>query len=109
MRISDWSSDVCSSDLSTGPPNYFPISPPPKQRSNVMRFLTRKCLIASALSATAAGSLFVGLAMTTTPAQAIVVFDPSNYSQNLLTAARTLQQLNNQIQSLQNADRKRVV
>src|SRR3546814_13954026 len=40
--------------------------------------------------------------MTTTPAQAIVVFDPSNYSQNLLTAARTLQQINNQIQSLQN-------
>src|SRR3546814_11489462 len=88
--------------VSTGPPNYFPISPPPKQRSNVMRFLTRKCLIASALSATAAGSLFVGLAMTTTPAQAIVVFDPSNYTQTLLTAARTLQQNNNQIQPLQN-------
>ena len=67
-----------------------------------MRFLTRKCLIASAFSAAAAASLFVGLAMTTTPAQAIVVFDPSNYSQNLLTAARTLQQINNQIQSLQN-------
>jgi P-type conjugative transfer protein TrbJ len=30
------------------------------------------------------------------------VFDPNNYSQNLLTAARTLQQINNQIQSLQN-------
>ena len=30
------------------------------------------------------------------------VFDPSNYSQNLLTAARTLQQVNNQILSLQN-------
>lgn len=30
------------------------------------------------------------------------VFDPSNYSQNLLTAARTLTQINNQIQSLQN-------
>src|SRR3546814_8666838 len=88
--------------VSTGPPNYFPISPPPKQRSNVMRFLTRKCLIASALRATAAGSLFVGLAMTTTPAQAIVVFDPSNYSQNMLTASRTLQQINNQIQSLHN-------
>jgi hypothetical protein len=32
----------------------------------------------------------------------ITVFDPSNYSQNMLTAARTLQQINNQIQSLQN-------
>src|SRR3546814_14273421 len=38
-----------------------------------------------------------------TPAHAqITVFDPGNYSQNLLTAARTLQQINNQIQSLQN-------
>jgi P-type conjugative transfer protein TrbJ len=34
-------------------------------------------------------------------AQAIV-FDPSNYAQNVLTAARTLQQINNQITSLQN-------
>ena len=30
------------------------------------------------------------------------VFDPTNYSQNLLTAARTLEQVNNQILSLQN-------
>jgi P-type conjugative transfer protein TrbJ len=30
------------------------------------------------------------------------VFDPSNYSQNMLTAARTLEQVNNQILSLQN-------
>ena len=32
----------------------------------------------------------------------MTVFDPSNFSQNLLTAARTLQQVNNGIQSLQN-------
>lgn len=67
-----------------------------------MRFLTRKYLIAGALSVGAAGSLLMGLTVPSTPAQAIVVFDPSNYSQNLLTAARTLQQINNQIQSLQN-------
>jgi P-type conjugative transfer protein TrbJ len=67
----------------------------------MMRFLTRKYLIAGALSAGATVSLVVGLAVSSTPAQAIVVFDPSNYSQNLLTAARTLQQINNQIQSLQ--------
>jgi type IV secretion system protein TrbJ len=37
------------------------------------------------------------------PARAqMTVFDPSNYSQNLLTAARTLQQVNNGIQSLRN-------
>jgi P-type conjugative transfer protein TrbJ len=34
-------------------------------------------------------------------AHAIIVFDPSNYGQNLLTAARELQQVNNQITSLQ--------
>jgi type IV secretion system protein TrbJ len=32
----------------------------------------------------------------------LLVFDPSNYSQNLLTAARSLQQIQNQITSLQN-------
>jgi P-type conjugative transfer protein TrbJ len=31
-----------------------------------------------------------------------IVFDPSNYSQNLLIAARALQQVDNQIQALQN-------
>lgn len=40
------------------------------------------------------------------PASAqVTVFDPSNYSQNLLTAARTLQQVNNQITALQNQAR----
>ncbi|MCC2106482.1 MAG: P-type conjugative transfer protein TrbJ [Hyphomicrobiales bacterium] len=38
----------------------------------------------------------------TTPAQALIVFDPSNYAQNVLTAARSLQQITNQITSLQN-------
>ncbi|MBX9649990.1 MAG: P-type conjugative transfer protein TrbJ [Xanthobacteraceae bacterium] len=37
------------------------------------------------------------------PCQAqLVVFDPNNYAQNVLTAARALQQINNQITSLQN-------
>ncbi len=31
-----------------------------------------------------------------------IVYDPTNYAQNLLTAARTLEQINNQITSLQN-------
>src|SRR6516164_1780706 len=31
-----------------------------------------------------------------------IVFDPNNYAQNVLTAARALQQINNQIVSLQN-------
>ncbi len=66
-----------------------------------MRIRTRKYLVASALGLGTAGS--IAMALTCTPARAqFTVFDPSNYSQNLLTAARTLQQINNQIQSLQN-------
>lgn len=40
--------------------------------------------------------------MITTPAHAIIVFDPSNYAQNVIQAARALSQINNQITSLQN-------
>ena len=45
--------------------------------------------------------------MLATPAHAQfgfgrIVYDPSNYAQNVLTAARTLEQINNQITSLQN-------
>ena len=44
--------------------------------------------------------------MLTAPAHAQlfggIVYDPSNYAQNVLTAARTLEQINNQIRSLQN-------
>jgi P-type conjugative transfer protein TrbJ len=65
-----------------------------------MPVLTRKYLIAATLGLGAVGSLTMGFA-TRAHAQ-IAVFDPTNYSQNLLTAARTLQQVNNQIQSLQN-------
>ncbi|RZF63695.1 P-type conjugative transfer protein TrbJ [Sphingomonas populi] len=59
-------------------------------------------MTASALCIAAAGAGLTGIALPSAPAHAIVVFDPSNYSQNILTAARTLQQINNQIRSLQN-------
>ena len=36
------------------------------------------------------------------PSSALIVFDPSNYTQNVLQAARALDQINNQIQSLEN-------
>src|SRR5258707_13479590 len=49
-----------------------------------------------ALSLTVAPKLF-----TAVLAQSIV-FDPNNYAQNVLTAARELQQINNQITSLHN-------
>jgi type IV secretion system protein TrbJ len=43
------------------------------------------------------------LSLTATqPAVAIIVFDPSNYAQSVITAARSLEQINNQIKSLQN-------
>ena len=61
----------------------------------------KKYVIACLLGTAAAGSLAAGLHTSSASAQ-ISVFDPSNYTQNLLTAARTLQQINNQIQSLQN-------
>lgn len=54
----------------------------------------------------AASILSLPLALSpvfTTPAAAQwVVFDPSNYAQNILTAARTLQSVNQQITQLQN-------
>jgi P-type conjugative transfer protein TrbJ len=40
--------------------------------------------------------------MMIAPAHAITVFDPTNYAQNVLQAARALEQINNQIASLQN-------
>ena len=56
-------------------------------------------ILAACLAATATmGTAIIPM----TPAHALVVFDPSNYAQNVLTAARALQQINNQIQSLQN-------
>jgi P-type conjugative transfer protein TrbJ len=55
----------------------------------------RRSLLAPITVAFAVGS--IGSA----DAQA-VVFDPSNYSQNILTAARALTQINNQIRSLEN-------
>jgi len=59
-------------------------------------------LIAAVLSIGLTGATVLAVGMPISPAEAIIVFDPSNYSQNILTAARTLQQINNQIRMLQN-------
>jgi P-type conjugative transfer protein TrbJ len=50
----------------------------------------------------AAGAILTSATWLFKPAAAIPVFDAANYSENVLTAARTLTQINNQIQSLQN-------
>ena len=48
------------------------------------------------------GLIATAIAVPATPALAIPVFDPTNYTQNLLQAARALQQINQQIEQLQN-------
>jgi type IV secretion system protein TrbJ len=61
--------------------------------------------IIRALATSAAIVAVAAPALIATPAQAQlggVVFDPRNYAQNILTAARTLEQINNQIRQLQN-------
>jgi type IV secretion system protein TrbJ len=61
--------------------------------------------ILNAFAATAAIAAIAGPAHIAAPAHAQIggiVHDPRNYSQNILTAARTLEQINNQIRSLQN-------
>jgi len=51
----------------------------------------------------AASMVAITVAASFKPVSAqLVVFDPNNYAQNVLTAARALQQINNQIVSLQN-------
>jgi len=60
----------------------------------------RRALLPGLITAMAFGG-----ALSAAPAQAQfggVVYDPKNYSQNILTAARTLEQINNQIRMLQN-------
>jgi P-type conjugative transfer protein TrbJ len=54
-------------------------------------------------TALAAGAAVLALATASVPASAQwIVYDPTNFSQNILTAARELQQVNNEIQSLEN-------
>lgn len=64
--------------------------------------MTKKHIIAGLLGCAALGSMGAGLFVSVQPAHAIPVFDSTNYAQNLLQAARALQQINNQIRSLQN-------
>ncbi|WP_168707895.1 P-type conjugative transfer protein TrbJ [Sphingopyxis sp. PAMC25046] len=52
--------------------------------------------------ALAAAALAPATIVAVIPAQAMPVFDQANYSQNLLTAARTLRQIDQQIRQLQN-------
>lgn len=62
----------------------------------------KKIRMAIALAAGSALSIGGTFALPMSPAAAIPVFDATNYAQNLLQAARALEQINQQIQSLQN-------
>jgi P-type conjugative transfer protein TrbJ len=58
--------------------------------------MRRLCIFAAACA------VALSLAVTSPAFAQWIVFDPNNYAQNVLTAARELQQINNQITSLQN-------
>lgn len=71
----------------------------------MIRSVSRPRLLGLALTGSIiTAGLTIGLLPPTEPAGAagLTVFDSANYSQNVMTAARTLQQVNNQIRSLQN-------
>ncbi|RUZ91496.1 P-type conjugative transfer protein TrbJ, partial [Mesorhizobium sp. M7A.F.Ca.US.001.02.1.1] len=50
----------------------------------------------------AAGAFVAAVALSSAPAFAFIVFDPRNYDENLLSASRALEQIQNQVTSLQN-------
>lgn len=50
-------------------------------------------------------AILLGLTLVAAPAAARIVFDPKNYAENLLQAARALEQIENQVASLQNEAR----
>lgn len=70
--------------------------------------MTTQCsrLYALPLAAAILAMPLAAAPMLTTPAHAQsfggIVYDPTNYAQNVLTAARSLEQINNQVRSLQN-------
>jgi len=66
---------------------------------SVSRRLSRRRMAALLCGAVALGAT---PALVTSAVAQVAVYDPSNYAQNVLQAARALQQINNQISSLQN-------
>jgi type IV secretion system protein TrbJ len=59
-------------------------------------------LLSMFMASTMTTLTLAGAMLPVTPALAIPVFDASNYAENLIQAARALQQINQQIQQLQN-------
>ena len=85
----DWAADLLPSSTAAA----FP-----RSTSGDFTMKTKPCLLSVSL---AAAVLSVSL-LAVQPASALTVFDPSNFVQNTLIAVRTLEQINNQINQLQN-------
>lgn len=62
----------------------------------------KKTALALSIASTALLTIGTSFAFTPAPAAAMPVFDATNYAQNLLQAARALEQINHQLTSLQN-------
>jgi P-type conjugative transfer protein TrbJ len=77
----------------------------PRAAVHARRIPLPKFIAAAALGLSTIGAVTIAVSIPAPPAHALVVFDPSNYAQNLLTATRALNQINNQISSLQNEAR----
>ncbi|WP_442864603.1 P-type conjugative transfer protein TrbJ [Agrobacterium sp. LMR679] len=60
------------------------------------------CVVSASAILLSVSLQLVILPLTAQPASALIVYDPTNYSQNLLSAARALEQINNQVTSLAN-------
>lgn len=73
-----------------------------RTKTQISRMASASALALSLAAPLALAPVFI------TPANAFfggfgrIVYDPTNHAENLLTAARTLEQINNQITSLQN-------
>ena len=63
----------------------------------------RRALMAGALATTAILPVIAPMPAYAQLGFGGIVYDPTNYAQNVLTAARSLQQINNQIQQIQQA------
>jgi P-type conjugative transfer protein TrbJ len=65
-------------------------------------FRLHHALVTGALALSVAAPALVGSAAPANAQFGRIVYDPTNYSQNLLSAARALEQINNQVTSLAN-------
>jgi type IV secretion system protein VirB4 len=91
--IAEPATDASSDEDFRQPPALFPLAAKPNRAAR--RRAARGVLTALALA-------LLTSSVMPPPAYALTVFDPANYQQNLLSAVRALEQVNNQVRALQN-------